>query len=325
MKKLFRPNIGTGRPHECSRQLCDPLNEVALVARGYMEGPATTEHLFLCKYGQIHECGDACTYDEVCPVSGMAQSDQIDVSNYDSTNSLTWGPRPSYLISDAHAERVMKRWVPKEEAAELPLLLAPPTKILKLDDTYQRIETLIDRILFSDQRKKINTACIAQQARKAKREKEMYMTECVDRHIPFNLLHLLMIDAKYTKNVHMLHVFPRDDSLITKYANYVLQVYMRVQDSTSEKVCPDAITLGTLYKMQQGMKVNDVTLIPLDPFLADNLPLMNDLPKFKVNKKKYTQGERAIFLMFEQGRKQGKSEEELAIVDVSSGGIIGKE
>ncbi len=285
-----------------------------------MPGPATTEHLYLCKYGQLHECGDACTYEEICPVSGIAQVDQIILADYDSTNPLTWGPKPSYLISDAHAERLMKRYCPDPpttaEAAK------PQQKMLKLDDTYLRIESLVDRLLFSDQRKKINATCMAQQTRKSKREKEMYLAECAERCIPFNLLHLMMIDAKYTRNVHLLNIIPRDDQLITKYANYVLQVYVRVQHACGGggggggdggKICPDAIALATLYKLQQGMKVNDVTLIPLDPFLADNLPLMNDLPKFKVNKKKYTPGERLIFLMFEQGRKEGKSEEELAI------------
>jgi len=313
--KLFRPNIvSLGRPHECSRLLCDPLNEIALVTRGYMPGPPTTEHLYLCKYGQLHECGDSCCFDEVCPVSGMTHMDQIDVADYDSTNPLTWGPKPSNLISDAHAERVMKRYCPPstEKGASVPE--APKQKMIKLDDTYLRIESLIDRILFSDQRKKINTTCINQQARKSKREKEVYLAKCEKEHVPYNLMELMMIDAKYTRNVHSLNIIPRDDQLLTKYANYVLKVYLRVQECNGDgKVCPDAITLATLYKMQQGNKVNGVTLIPLDPFLADNLPLMNDLPKFKVNKKKYTQGERLIFLMFEHGRKEGKTEEELAI------------
>ena len=126
-RKLYRPNvISLGRPHECSRLLCDPLNEIALVSRGYMTGPATTEHLYLCKYGQLHECGEACGYDEVCPVSGIAQIDQVDVANYDSTNPLTWGPKPSYLISDAHAERVMKKYVPEAGIAAAGAAAAQP-------------------------------------------------------------------------------------------------------------------------------------------------------------------------------------------------------
>jgi hypothetical protein len=313
-QNLFRPNIQhLGRPHACSRLYCDPLNEISLVARGYMDGPATTEHLYLCKFGQYHECGEEeCGYDEVCPVSGMAHIEQMDISNYDSNKPITWG-KPSSLISDAHAERMMRKYVPETPHPQPAPRIVPEARSVKLDEVFLRIESLIDRILFSDQRKKINATCTSQQARKSKREKDMYIAECAERRVPINMVQLIMIDTKYAKNIHMLNIIPRDDAMLTKYANFVLQVYIRVQHCMSEKVCPDAITLGTLYKMQQGMKVNDVTLIPLDPFLANNLPLMNDLPKFQVNKKKYTQGERLIFLMFDHGRKEGKSEEELVI------------
>ncbi len=306
--------------HSCSPNYCSPVKQ--------------GDDSYICKYGQTHVCSeDVCGFDEVCPVSGMSFGLLHDYSDYNPLDNRTWGKdwRPSNLISDAHAEKILKKYVPPDALASSGTYpkdhkdstLDPPSggSRLNVDEAFTKIETLIEKLIYSDQRKRINTDWVNMQKKKARREIDVYIAECKDKMIPVNLVKLKMIETspEYDTSIQHLSILVRDQSIVAKYSNYAIKAFKNVQLYTKEKVCPEAIALTVLYKMQQGMKVNDVIIIPLDHFLVENLPVMNDLPKLKIDKKKYTLGERLLSDMFASARKQGKTDRELAIIEEAIG------
>ena len=113
------------------------------------------------------------------------------------------------------------------------------------------------------------------------------------------------MDSKPNANLHIIKILKRDQNVINRYVKLIFQFYEFAVKYIEDKISPEAIALGILYKMQQGMIVDNVVLIPLESFLVENLPLMNDLNKLKIDKKKYTLGERLIFQTLENARKQG--------------------
>ncbi len=263
-------------------------------------------------------CEDTCGFDEICPVSGMSFGIVHDYADYNPLDNRTWSKdwRPSNIISDAHAEKILKKYIPSEG----PSTVVPVVRI-NVDDAYSKIENLIEKLLYSDHRKKINSDWFIMQKKKARREIDVYIAECKDKMVPVNLVKLKMIEnsQEYDTTVPHLTILKRDQTTVTKYSNLAVQAFKNVQLYMKEKACPEAIALAVLYKMQQGMKVNDVIMIPLDHFLVENLPVMNDLPKLRIDKRKYTHGERMLFDMFAAARKQGKTDRDLAFVEEAIG------
>ena len=290
MEKILRPDVKPSIPHNCSIQFCDPLNATGLIKRGLMVSSSHyPDNLYICKYGQVHECLPAtCMAAEVCPVSGASYGVIEEYDFYDPDDARTWA----------------KPGAPNN----------PTVKRTSAIDPYDRAFGMIDTILYSTHREHVHREWVTQQKKRAKKEKDHYAGECRTTHVPVNLIKLLMIESHAGSNSSGgLSILKRDVDVISRYAGYAVQVYRNVQTYVREKISIEAITLAVLYKMQQGMIVNDVTIIPLERFLLEHLPLINDLPKFKINKKLYTAGERLIFLMLENAHKQGKTDEELAI------------
>lgn len=281
------------KEHDCSLGFCDPLNELGLMSRGILpHGPPTVpDNLYVCKYGQTHQClPEKCMALEVCPISGASYGIIQEYGCYDPDDSRTWGkagaPAPGTSAIDSEE-------ISKEERC---------------------VETLVETILYSKHRERVKNDWNNNQRKRAKKEKDAYCTDCDKRHVPVNLIRLIMIETNHETTSGNLRILKRDATVIARYTGYVMQVYHNVKRYLQlEKVSPEAVTLAVLYRMQQGMVVNDVSIIPLDRFLVDNLPLMNDLPKFKIDKRQYTIGERLIFSMLEAARKQGKTDQELAI------------
>ena len=59
-----------------------------------------------------------------------------------------------------------------------------------------------------------------------------------------------------------------------------------------------------------------------DLFLLENLPLMNDLPKFGINKKHFTKGEKAIDAAINPAVKQSVPLTEFALHEVKIDPIV---
>lgn len=280
------------KEHSCSLSACDPLNELGLMSRGILpRGPPTVaDNLYVCKYGQTHQClPEKCMALEVCPISGASYGIVQEYGYYDPDDSRTWS-KPG---APAPGTSVIDEGVSKAE---------------------RRVETLVETILYSKHRERVRNDWNNNQRKRAKKEKDAYCAECDKRRVPINLIRLISIELSCEATSGNLHILKRDTAVIARYTGYVMQVYRNVQRYAQlENVSPEAVALGVLYRMQQGMVVNEVPIIPLDRFLVNNLPLTNDLPKFNIDKKQYTVGENLIFAMLEAARKQGKTDQELAI------------
>ena len=88
-----------------------------------------------------------------------------------------------------------------------------------------------------------------------------------------------------------------------------MHIYRLVQrcDEEHTKSSIQAITVGTLYVMRQGYKSvdADVTILPLDPYLAQHLPIMNQLPRFGIEKNSFTKGQRLIHFTLDKAFSTG--------------------
>jgi hypothetical protein len=308
-KKIFRPNTFPFQPHECSKLFCDPLNNFGLFQR-FEISQDFSDTIYICKFGQIHDCSTSnCGIDEVCGVSGISKEYIMEFSSYDKHDSRTWtNVLPQKYLSERKVETLMKKYVPDT-------VVKPKTyqKSNSVKDAYQRVELIVETILYSLNRKKINEEKYNQRAKKIKREKDQYISECAEERVPVNLVKLSMLDCKSMGNIHVLKILKRDQNVINRYTRLIMQFYEHATKYIEDKVSPESIALGVLYKMQQGMIVDNVVLIPVEEFLIENLPLMNDLNKLKIEKKKYTLGERLIFQTFENARKRGVSNQNLAL------------
>jgi hypothetical protein len=183
-----------------------------------------------------------------------------------------------------------KTWAAKE---------TPAVKILDTkSQARSKAEFIVDSLLYSPEREKICTQWSSVRNKRIQKEKNAYVQSCVNTNcVPIDLIHLQMI-ATNTSSLPPLEILEKNQGLVDYYVGLVMNMYENVQKHLEEKVCIEAITLGLLYKMQQGKIIDGIVLIPIDDFLVRHLPLMNDLPKFGIDKKKFTKGEKLINQLF---------------------------
>lgn len=274
--------------HQCSLKFCNPQNEQNLIDRNLLKGPPQSSNLFICKYGQFHSCSsELCMIEGYCLVSGMTMGIRHNYSSYDPNDYRTWEST-------------------KDQQKE--------TTTRKDDDILSKIEHLIDNILYSPIRKTISENWKINKTKKCTKERQLFITTCNDRRIPINLIDLAMINSKYSYCDSYLETLDKDLNRLYIYVDFVSQIHSKILKYTNNKPCVESITLAVLYKLQHGIIIDNVELIPIDLYLQANLPLMNDLPQFGIDKKKFTQGERAIQFMYELARNDGANFEELMIV-----------
>lgn len=273
LKELLAPH-----PHICSRAYCDPQNEVNLVSRGLVDdNKSMTCHIFICKYGQIHTCDRyTCMAEGVCAVSGLVEHNFQEYADYDKHNAKTWAKPGNNLAT------------------------APPPKRLKIDE--ERIEYIIDTLLYSEERVKICQDLQTTTAKACRKECVNYEKLCALNKVPINMIVLGEIVSRYAKP-QPLEILIRDQARIDFYAG-VVKHFLRF---LPEKVNLDAVVIGTLYCMQQGITIDNIEVLPLDPFLLHNLPLMNDIPRFGLDKKRFTMGQKVLIRLIEQTQKKGQN------------------
>lgn len=66
--------------HVCAGRLCNPQNESMLIAAGLLHPSRSrrTLNVFVCDLGGVHICTKyLCQFDEICPISGAKQHDEI--------------------------------------------------------------------------------------------------------------------------------------------------------------------------------------------------------------------------------------------------------
>lgn len=269
--------------HICSHNKCKPENESSMKKRGLLsinKPYVTNDRIFICMYGNIHECSiETCMNNDICPISGLSDGHVAEYSSYSRKD-------PRTFIKDKYKRK----------------------RITK-DDIYEKAEYIIDCILYSNYRETINEKFRKQQTKLCNKEKNAYTKE----EYPVNLVQLAMIQDKYNVKILPLEILERDQQRIDYYTYLVTQMYSKIQTYMDDKISVEAITLGLLYKMKQGLKIDGITIIPIDIFLVENLPIMTDLPIFGMDKRNFTKGEKCITYMIDLAQKKGISLHELAL------------
>lgn len=252
--------------HMCRVPFCDPQNEMSLIKRGILNPPAILpDNVYICKYGVIHTCSEfTCMAEGTCPVSGASVGYVNEYSNYDPADPRTW-----------EVNKDAKR--PKRQN----------------DATEERIEYIIEELLYSPKRKKIHDKLYAQSQKLLKKEKTAYLKQCKSgggRRV--NLIKLAMIITKHTPQRNgMNYMLDKDPVLVTKYTALILDIYEQIKKATNKKINVESVTLACLYKMQQG---GIQGLLEPDVYLARNLPELAHLHEFGFNKTRFTDGEKLI-------------------------------
>lgn len=275
--------------HECSRDYCNPEH---------------IEHVYLCKYRQIHIClPDTCdlVHDGVCQLSGACYGPS-GYSTYDHNDNRTWYENMDHSVPKQN-QLFLKTTV---EIANHPTTTTHPPvrRHISNKETIKRIERYIECLLYSPERAKMNAEHAKQQEKKANRAKDIYINRCIADNVPANIIELMIIEQQYSMVDLIIEVLPFNEALITHYTLLVLRMHEIVQQYSEEKICLESLTLGTLYYMRQGLNCGGVEVIPLDPFLIKHLPEMNDLRRFGFDKKKYTRGEKWITYTYECATKK---------------------
>lgn len=269
-------------PHECTSSYCDPQNELTLIRRGLLKGPAVLpEHLYLCRYGEFHSCSeDACMAEGPCRVSGASMGVIPEYNSYDPQNPKTWGVEE-----------------PRASTADV---------------VYERVENIIENLLYSHVRERIEKQTQSSREKLYKKYIGVYKEECREQGIPVNLVHVAMLEPERDSHTRKL---VRDPERISDYVHLVLRLLEHVQRLAhgDENICIETLTVGLLYKMQQGCIIDGIALVPRDVYLASYLPLGNDLPKFGIQKTKIVTGDNLIMRMYEQAQKRGMSVSEIAL------------
>ena len=278
------------KEHYCYRELCDPQNETALRRRGLIHPSVpimTNDDVFLCRYGDWHICSvDTCMNDEICHISGASMGIVQQYSSYDPNDARTYKDSPIHEKKNKNPE---------------------------VEDI---METMIETLLFSSYRNTINEEWKNKKRKIGKKQKDNYVHEQCHQ-LPINLVGLAMLETKTLSLLETppLTILNRDKETIRYYKYIVRQVYELVKTySGDNKICVQSITIATLYKMQQSIVIDGVTILPVDEFLVKHLPLMNDLGRFKVDKRKYTRGERLIDQSIREATKNQVPLTDIAIV-----------
>ena len=265
--------------HSCSVKYCDPQNEQTLIRRGLLAGPCVLpEHMYVCIYGDIHVCNEnICMVEGPCLVSGMTMGIVHEYSSYNSKDARTW-----------------------EKKDEKPKSIVPAVQ-----KQYDQVEYLIDTLFYSPKRKDIVSTWTKQRNKLTKKYKDTYIKACEKKRVPVNLIHLAMLEAQYNVPCPIKAKPERDMDRLYQYTKLVMQMIQFMGDEANN--CLDIVALGMLYKMQQGIRINNVTLLPKDSYLVGILPPMNDLTKLGIDKKKINRGEQMIMGLYESIERQGKN------------------
>ena len=157
--------------HMCDHTYCQPQTEQQLTGDKLADGT-----VFLCKFGQFHICDFQHCQCSTCPISGICYGHGGGYSSYDAGDFRTWEP------AQEHEE------VPTFFVLEgLTVAAEPKQKHQKLFHTkngniLKRAEQVVETLLYSQERNKINSEHSARQKKARAREKDNYVTQCKKRN-----------------------------------------------------------------------------------------------------------------------------------------------
>lgn len=285
--------------HECTRKYCNPTG---------------IGNIYLCKYRQIHVCTEnecVLVVDGVCPISGACYG-AMGYGNYDPNDNRTWYSKG--LINDEplitkKPDYLPVRGIVPVPSSSVPARVAggdpPAPRVVNEREVYNKIETYVEELLYSNERAKINAMAAAANKKNSTREKDAYIARCRANDEPINWLMMDMIANSFGYVEQPLQIMPLSRNTVARYSDAVLQMYKIVQSFIPERVCVESITLAVLYTMRVGYTVNDVQIFPADEFLRENLPEMNELGRFKFERHKFTNGETQITFAYNEAERRG--------------------
>lgn len=290
------------KPHTCDRSFCNPQTLYDLKGFGNRD-------TYLCKYRFYHICNPDHCQCNTCPISGICYGTAT-YSSYAADDNRTWA-----LTPDVDEEPQTQPMPGFSFFHETPVKVQEHYKSkIKDDEACEKIESIIDVLLYSEKRVNINHEYEQSREKIAERERDAYVTNCVKNRQVVDCIKLQQITERNQANRPPLAILERDHAFVMSLTRLVLHVCHLVERYGSQaqsKLCIVSVTLGVLYMMQRGHSINGATLIPRCALLMYNLPNMNHLSKFGIEKNKFTKGQQIIGFSYESALRQGVHMEEL--------------
>ena len=304
------------KPHYCDSAFCNPQTIRQLRLSGQYPGVEDNDEIYLCNYRQYHICNANECHCSTCPISGACYGASL-FSSYSPQDQRTWNVGPE--DDDTPVLRPMPGW---EHTIQAEPSVEPAQKRFRANtsEVRNRVETLIERFLYGQERVKINHEFDEQKDKNSRRKKEAYVNQCVKHNRPVNLLEICMMNDHEDSLGAPLEILEKDMQVVHYLTFIVLQVYEIVQryggingTQGQGKVDVVSVTVATLYYMRKGYVLDDVTILPVNDLLREHLPIMNYLPKFGVEKRKLLKGEKVVKYSYSEALKQGVDIHELCL------------
>ena len=312
--------------HICDATTCVPESEAMLVARGALSAPSLTCNVFLCNVGCVHICTqDSCSLyhsfaNGTCPVSSFQFG--INVSSYSKDDYRTWkNPRAEHQLG-------VRRLLPNGQA---PDPVPAPKKRRKVhgrqlseEDARAKASKMVKLLIYSKYRRDRIDQAIERNRQEGINAKHTYVREQHSAgqlpYVPdlyrvgasFSSREVSMKEFAYNEHTHNYYVF-----VILHVWNVLQRFHVPRRDkrfSDPESQCEivpridfESVSLGTLYAMRKGVIKRGTELLPCDNFLLLNLPSINELTYFGLEKSLVTKGDKLISAAYDNAFGDGAS------------------
>lgn len=319
--------------HSCTVSLCQPESEPmlssflgnALTCNVFM---CRLGSIHLCTADECRLYVD--TPNSTCPISGM-HFGQI-VSNYDKNDYRTYrNPNAAQQSASTNAPLTAQMLLQKTvtttttsvSIVERPMHAAADTKVSrrrrkhKLQLTTEQVQNYAQRLvmllLYSPQRRHCIESMRLRFHRQAEDAVMAYtkrQTSQSEGQLPY-ASDMYRIRAQIASRPTPLQELMEDKALVHYYTCVIEQVWDLVQryhvplnqkrydaDDGNLELVPrinfDAVSLGVLYIMRKGVRHHNAILLPADDFLLMQLPNINILNEFGLEKSLVTEGDKII-------------------------------
>lgn len=315
--KTERNSLSESREaHACHPQFCFPESETMLGA----ENPLSC-NVYMCNYGSTHVCTeDLCTYyhaapKNVCPISGYQFGREF--SSYSKDDYRTRRAPLAEKICDSHAQPLKKQ--------RRSTLYSPQ---LREEEAENQATKLVHLLLYSPKRHALNLKAALRFQHQAEEAKQKYIRDQLSaRQLPY-FTDMYRVVAHVTDHQELpLKEFEVDQNLVRYYVFVILQVWdilQRFHVPQAQKkfqgdleIVPrldfEAVSLAVLYTMRKGLRRAHVQLLPGDDFLLLNLPIINALIEFDLDKAQVTKGDKLISDAYDNAFTEGVSMSEITL------------
>jgi len=283
--------------HVCSPKYCDPCSEDILVKRGLLDKKKPNQIVYLCNYKVVHVCTiDTCNTTDhgICRISGACYG-ASGVSSYDKTDYRTWRTKTRDYNGLRGPVRIYgeESKIPKEEE---PVFKKPRREYrLSTKDLKKTISGIVKKLLYDSCRKKVNTKRSKKITSLYDDKLDNYKNQCITNKEPINLINIMLFKLEYENNdIEMLPIEAYNIDKIAHYVHLCQQVCIYVQKYWNTKISFECLTIAILYAMKRGYKLHDIEILPMDMYLTHMLPMVNELPFFRISKKTLIKGQNLL-------------------------------